>query len=101
MEQSKAFMERNDPVANWLNERAEFGQDHSSPSQLAYESYVDWCNKQGGDVEAFSSVRWALELQKKGFSKVRGRMYNLWKGFRLLGAMALAEKQGVDEDEEP
>lgn len=100
IEQSRAFMERNDPVANWLNDRAQFAADAATPSQIAYDSFMDWFGTADAPGEAMSQVRFAIELQKKGFKKVKGRLSNVWSGFRLLSAVDLAEKD-VDEDEEP
>lgn len=100
VEQSRAFMERNDPVANWLNERAEFGREATCPSQLAYDSFTDWYGTSDSIGETMSQVRFAGELQKKGFHKERTRVGVRWTGFRLLGAMELAERP-LDEDEEP
>lgn len=100
IEQSKAFMERNDTIANWLNERAAFEHDATCPAGVAYESYLDWHRRQGLPEEAMSQVRWGLTMQKKGFNKKRTKTGIVYSGFRLLGAMALAEK-GIDEDEDP
>lgn len=101
VEQSKQFMERGDAIANWLNERGERGAGLTSQSQLAYESYLNWHSRSGEAGDAMSQVRFALALQKKGFVRERIASGTIWKGFRLLGAMALAEKGIDDEDEEP
>lgn len=101
VEQSKDFMERNDPVVNWLNERCRRGRDRTSPSQVAYESYIEWHTQSGAPGEAFSMVRWAAQLQKKGFEKTKTMLGMRWSGFSLLGAVALAERDGLDEDEAP
>lgn len=100
IDQSKAFMERNDVVANWLNERAEFGRDYTCPSQLAYESYLNWHSRSGEEGEAMSMTRWSLAMGKKGLAKKKTETGMKWQGFRLLGAMALADK-GIDDDEDP
>lgn len=101
VEQSKEFMERNDPVANWLNEWCRRGKVERCASGLGYESYLEWHTTSGAPGEAFSAVRWAATLQKKGFTKEKTRTGVVWTGFSLLGAMALAEREGLDEDEEP
>jgi putative DNA primase/helicase len=101
VDQSKEFMERNDPVANWLNERCRRGRDSSVASQLAYESYLEWHTQSGAPGDAFSMVRWAATLQKKGMTKQKTRTANRWTGFSLLGAVALAERELLDEDETP
>jgi len=100
VEQSRQFMERGDAVANWLNDRAEFAKDAIANSGLAYESYLNWFSRSGSEGEAMSSVRWALALQKKGFTKKKTETGMKWTGFRLLGAMELADK-GLDDDEDP
>jgi putative DNA primase/helicase len=100
IEQSKDFMERNDPVANWMNDRCRRGRDLTSPSQVAYESYLEWHTQSGAPGDPFSMVRWAATLQKKGMAKAKTERGMLWRGFNLYGAMELAER-GLDEDEEP
>ncbi|MBA3583041.1 MAG: hypothetical protein H0W36_00675 [Gemmatimonadetes bacterium] len=100
VEQSKEFMERNDPVANWLNERCRRERAATSPSQVAYENYLEWHVSSGAPGEAFSAVKWAATLQKKGFTKSKTKFGMRWEGFTTLGAMALAE-QDLDEDETP
>lgn len=100
VEQSKEFMERNDPVSNWLNDRCEREKGATCASQLAYENYLSWHTQSGAPGEPFSMVKWALTLQKKGYTKERTRTGAKWTGFRLFGAMELAER-GMDEDEEP
>lgn len=100
VEQSRAFMERNDVIVNWLNERGELSRDAHCGSQLAYESYLNWHSRSGEEGEAMSQVRFAIALQKKGFTKKKTESGIKWAGFRLLGAMELADK-GLDDDEDP
>jgi len=100
VEQSKAFLERNDVIANWLNERGEYGREFHAYSQAAYDSYLNWHSRSGEPGDAMSMVKWSLAMQKKGFVKSKTPGGMVWTGFRLLGAMELADK-GIDEDEEP
>ncbi len=100
VEQSRAFMERGDTIANWLNERATFGRDERAASKLAYESYLEWFSRSDDPNEPMSQVRWSQAMEKKGFTKRKLETGMVWFGFSLLGAMALAEK-GIDEDEDP
>jgi hypothetical protein len=46
-------------------------------------------------------VKWAATLLKKGMTKKKTEVGMRWYGFSLLGAMALAERGMIDEDEEP
>ena len=101
VEQSKEFMERNDPVANWLNERCRRDIRAKVHSQVAYESYLEWHTQSGAPGDTFSMVKWAAQLQKKGMQKEKTRTANVWTGFSLLGAMDLALQEGLDEDEAP
>lgn len=101
VEQSKDFMERNDPVANWLNERCRRGRDLSSPSQVAYESYLEWHTQSGAPGDPFSMVKWSATLLKKGMTKSKTERGMIWWGFNLFGAMELAERDTLDEDETP
>lgn len=96
--QSQAFMERNDPVAECLRDVFAEGPDLSCAGQAAYDTYKDWHSKSGRAEDAMSMVKFALELEKKGFQKFRSATFRGWKGLRPLGAMALAEKEGGEDD---
>lgn len=99
-EQSKAFLERNDVIVNWLSERGEVGQGLQASSSLAYESYLAWHRLSGQEGEAMSMVRWAQAVEKKGWHKKKTETGMKWQGFRILSTMDLADR-GIDEDEEP
>lgn len=99
-DQTKDFMERNDPVANWLNDRAVREKGAHAASRVAYENYLQWHTESGAPGDAMSQVKWSLTLAKHGFERYRDKFGQHWKELRLLGAMALAEKD-IDEDEEP
>jgi putative DNA primase/helicase len=99
--QSKEFMERNDPVANWLNDRCVREKDAHAASRVAYENYLQWHTESGAPGDAMSQVKWSLTLAKHGFERYRDKFGQHWKELRLLGAMALADRAGIDEDEEP
>ena len=101
IQQSKEFIERNDPVTNWLDERARRGPELTSPSQVAYESYLSWHSTSQAPGEPMSMVRWADALQKSGYVKRKTESGMRWVGFRLLGATELAEKDELDEEEQP
>lgn len=101
IDQSREFMEANDPIANWLNERCERLSGAKAASQVAYENYLSWHTSSGAPGEAMSQVKWAAQLAKKGFQKKKTETGMKWDGFRLLNAMELAEKGGIDEDENP
>lgn len=100
IDESKAFMELNDPIANWLEERCERRKDAYMASQLGYDSYIQWHTQSGAPGEAFSMVRWSAAMQKKGFEKKKTETGMRWSGVRVLSAIDLADR-GIDEDEEP
>lgn len=98
-DQSKQFIERNDPVAEALREVFNVEPSLTSNGQAAYDAYRDWHNKAGRDDDPMSMVKFSLALEKKGFQKFRTTSARGWKGLRPLGAMDLAER-GDDDDEE-
>lgn len=97
-EQSKQFIERNDPVAEALRERFEVHPDVQTNGQAAYDAYRDWHSAAGIDGDPMSMVKFAQALEKKGFQKFRTANARGWKGLKPLGAMALAEK-GIGDDD--
>jgi putative DNA primase/helicase len=99
VEQSKAFMERNDPLSECLREAFAVHPDVKSPSQAAYDAYRDWHTRSGTEGDYLSQVRFASDLQKKGFVKVKTPSGMVWKGLRPLGAMDLALKGAPDDPE--
>lgn len=99
-QQSREFIERNDPVANWLNDSCVRERGGRANSKVAYENYLDWHNRTGAPGDPMSMVKWSAMLQKRGFTREKTRVANVWHGFRLLNAMEEAHR-GIDEDENP
>jgi phage/plasmid-associated DNA primase len=100
IDQSKAFMERNDPIANWLNERGLYDANARTSGAAAYESYLNWHRTAGEEGEAMSQVRFTQAVEKKGFKRYRITTSRGFEGFRLYSTMENAER-GLDEDEDP
>lgn len=98
VEASKAFMERNDPIAEALRDAFTVHPDEQCASQVAYDAYRDWHTRSGADGDPMSMVKFSAELEKKGFRRVRTAAHNAWKGLSPLGAMALAEQDEDDDD---
>jgi len=94
VEQSRKFMERGDVVGNWLNDACIMGAELQTAGQPAYDAFKDWFRDSGQDGDVPSSVKWSATLEKKGFKRYRDMQSRGWKGFKPLGAMALAEKEG-------
>jgi putative DNA primase/helicase len=99
-EQSKAFMERNDPVANWLNEAVVFGPGLRAGAGAAYESFKDWYGAQDYPDDVMSQVKFSTTIEKKGIKRYRTMSSRGFEGFRLIGVVEGATR-GLDEDEEP
>lgn len=93
VDQSKAFMERGDSVANCLNERFAVGEGLECSGQAAYDAYREWFNGSGESGEVISMVKFASALERKGFRKIRRSMGMRWMGLQPLGAMAMAERE--------
>jgi putative DNA primase/helicase len=99
--QSKHFIERNNPVAQAIAEAFWTGPDATCGGQVAYDTYKEWHTRSGQDGDPVSSVKFALELERAGFTRLR-RINNIrgWKGLRPLGAMELADRGGDDSEVE-
>ena len=93
IDQSKAFIERNDPVAECLRDVFREGPDLSAASQIAYDAYVDWHRGSGLEGDPMSIVMFARALEKKGFRKVKTMTGMRWTGLKPLGATEIADKE--------
>jgi putative DNA primase/helicase len=92
-EQSQKFMERNDPIADFINEACRVAPEERGRGQALYDAYKDWHVSSGRDDDTVSNVKFSALLEKKGFRKGRSEMGIKWIGIAPLGAMALAERQ--------
>jgi putative DNA primase/helicase len=95
-EQSQRFMERNDPVANFLDEACNTGGDMRGNAGLLYEAYKEWHVRAGREGEPMSNNRFASALEKKGFRKTRTSSGVTYGGVKPKSAMELAYD---DEDD--
>lgn len=95
-EQSQRFMERNDPVAAFVDEYCTVSPDVKGQGQLLYDAYKEWHAKTGRDEEVMSNVKFAAALEKKGFRKNRTNAGTMYAGIKPKSAMELAYD---DEDE--
>lgn len=100
VEQSKAFMERNDPVAEALRDVFIISPEYTCGGQHAYETYVEWHARSGREDDPISMVKFTTILEKKGFQRYRAALSRGWKGLKPLGAVALAEREGDEPDED-
>ncbi len=98
IEQSKAFMERNDVVAAALDEAIEADPDAITQASRLYEAYLQWHARSNRSDEAISQVKFSQTLERKGFRKVKrpGGMYVI--GLRPMSAMEVAENEEDDDE---
>jgi putative DNA primase/helicase len=101
IEASKQFMERNDPVANAINDVFKVGPEYETNGQAAYDAFKDWWKSQGESEDPMSNVMFARALEKKGFKRFRTAQIKGWKGLKPLGAVEMAEKAADDDEEAP
>ena len=96
VEQSKQFIERNDPIAECLRDVFVIRPDLTCPSQVAYDTYKEWHARSGREDDPVSTVKFAAALEKRGMRKTKGRMSNFWTGLKPLSSVGAAE---TDDDE--
>jgi putative DNA primase/helicase len=89
-EQSQKFMERNDPVAAFIDEACNTGPALRGNSRLLYDAYVEWHRYSARDGEPMSNVKFSATLEKKGFRRVKTMSANVWTGIKPKGALELA-----------
>lgn len=97
-EQSRRFMERNDPLAQFINERCETGLDLRTGSAHLYGTFLEWWRASGQAGEAPSQVRFSQMMERKGFKKVKGRTSNDFRGIQPLSAWQLADRDDSEEE---
>lgn len=100
IEQSRVFMQRNDPIAQALNEAFRVGPGLKAAARLCYEAYVQWHVRSDQEGEPMSEHKFGAAMLRKGIRREKGRMYNYYIGIQPLGAMALAENGDGDDDED-
>ena len=96
LEQSKAFMERNDQVASFLDEACQLGNGYKVQSKLLYDAYLQWHAREDRQEVELSQVKFPQMLERKGFKKVKGEMGQFWLGIKPKGAMQLADEEDDD-----
>jgi putative DNA primase/helicase len=92
VEQSKQFIERNDPVAEFLREVCVEGPDEKTTGGYAYDAFRDWHQSSQREGDPISNVKFADQLKKKGMRNERTRTGVVWTGFRPLRGDELAER---------
>jgi putative DNA primase/helicase len=96
IDQSKQFMERNDPVARCIDEAFYTGQSETGAARLCYEAYIQWHTRANEDGEPMSNVRFAGILEKKGFKKVKRPSGLFYNGLRPKSIM---DTLGEEDDD--
>lgn len=99
IDQSRAFIERNDPIADCLREVFVVRPDVETPSHKAYEAYLRWHARSGREDEAVSQVKFAAALEKKGMRKVRRSSGIIWIGMRAADDIIAEASEDGDGDE--
>jgi phage/plasmid-associated DNA primase len=94
VEQSAAFIERNDPVAECLREAFVTRPDAECAGKIAYDTYVEWHARSGLEGDPMSNVKFAAALEKKGMQKARRIAGVFWTGLKPLSALDIAESEG-------
>ena len=90
---SKVFVEKNDPLAQALDEAFERGPGMDTASQVCYDAYQQWHARAGRDDDAMSQVKFSYGLERKGFRKIRTRLGVSWIGLKPKGAVRIAEEE--------
>lgn len=95
LEWSRDYIEDNDPIGQFLQDRCVVERGAKANASLIFESYRDWCISR--DIEPASQTGFGRMMTRR-FNKVKVRMGSVYHGVGVLGAMKIAEK-GEDGDE--
>jgi putative DNA primase/helicase len=71
----------NDSETLFIRECAELGAEHWTPAQHLYESYSNWCKRNG--MIAKSSVKVARDWKRLGFRQHRTNKGIIWAGVKI------------------
>ena len=75
-------VDRDDPVAAFVESRCHVGADAQCPAGSLYEAYQEWCRETGR--EALAQRSFGMGLTRMGFQRRRrGQGYHWWQGIRL------------------
>jgi len=83
VEATVAYLEAEDAIAIWLDERCEVAPEFSASSTALYASWQDWAEKAGEQAGSQKSL--SKKLQAKGFARVRNRYGTYFFGLRVTG----------------
>ncbi len=93
VEQSQKFMERNDPLAAFIDAACSTDPDFRGNAKLLYDAYADWHVAAGWEGDKMSGVKFAAALEKKGFRKHRTMTGIVYIGVKPKSALELAEDE--------
>lgn len=100
VEQTRTFMAKGDPIANFINEYCEIGDDCKVNATVLYKSYLQWHARTGRDGEPVSQVRFAQVMERKGFKKAKKESGMVYFGITTLSAWKLVDREADEEDDE-
>ena len=95
--QSRAFVEANDPIAQFVTAALDVDPTYTVQSSRLYEAYIQWHTRTERQEEAMSTVKFSAAVERKHFKKVRTESGLRWKGISPKSAVELAE---LDETED-
>jgi putative DNA primase/helicase len=95
LEWSNDYIEDNDPIGQFLQDRCVVERHAKANAALMYESYRDWATQR--DLEPGSQNGFGRMMTRR-FTKVKTRTGAVYHGIGLLGAMKLAEREGDDDE---
>lgn len=89
-EQSKAFMDRGDPVARFINEQCRTGAGEHAAAGLLYEAYSNWHYVADEEGDPLTKNKFASALERKGFKKAKRETGVVYARIAIKSAMDLA-----------
>ncbi len=90
---SSDYIEENDPIARFVQERCVVDYGVYTSGALLYDAYVSWCRDLA--LEPKSQTGFGIAASKR-FKKEKGHSGAVYKGIGLKGAMTLA-MEGADD----
>jgi putative DNA primase/helicase len=87
---SKAYIDSNDPIGQAIEDAFVVEKGAKAQSRDLYKAYSDWHATADDPNEVLSISAFAILLQRKGFSRRKTRIGNVYLGIRPKGAMETA-----------
>ena len=96
-EQSRVFVEANDPVAQCINEAMDTAdREVTCRTSLIYDAYLQWHMRMDRSGDPISGVKFSYAMERKHYKKIKRPDGMYYIGIRPKSALRIAEEEDDD-----